>query len=176
MRSTGGWPGSARRRTLFKVRSLLAARWLVATLAAISVVLGAAPGHAASPTACLVRDTATDAAFSSLQTAVSAAAPWGRLVVRGTCHGETLIDRSLVIDGEQSRQGGRPTLDGDDRSRVVTVTQGVVVTIRDLTIEGGRAFRIGGGILNRGTLVLRDVVVPSVGPTAAVGASTTRAR
>ena len=159
MRVTGGRRASARRRTLVMVGPFQAAHRVVATLAAISVVLVAAPVLGAQPTACVVRDTATGTSYSSLQSAVDAAAPWGKLSVHGECHGGTLIDRPLVIEGEEVGQGGRPTLDGDDRRRVVAIKQGVVVTIRGLTIERGRAFRIGGGILNRGTLVLRDVVV-----------------
>ena len=93
-----------------------------------------------------------------LQAAVNVASPGDRLTVKGTCHGITTIDRDLRITGIRTATSGQPTLDGDDAGGVVEVRySGLTVTVKTLSIMDGRG-TFGGGIVNRGTLVLRDVV------------------
>ena len=63
---------------------------------------------------------------------------------------------------------GPPTLKGRMGGRVISIAEGVEVTIRDLAIIRGTAER-GGGILNRGTLTLLDVDVRDNRATASGG-------
>jgi hypothetical protein len=81
--------------------------------------------------------------------------------VTGTCVGGTFIDRDIAISGARTGSSRKPLLDGDSSARVIVIKPGVRVSIRDLTILGGKATldRPGGGISNKGRLTLRDVVV-----------------
>ena len=156
-------------------------RSLGVTSVALTLVMtvGATSASAASPTACRVQNQDTGKTFTALQAAVDAARPGDRLTVRGICRGTTVIDRDLVIAGIRTGDSGKPTLSGASREtierrrsgkdyncgfengqrvRVVEVTAGARVTLRDLVITRGRAVR-GAGIRNRGDLTLRDVQV-----------------
>jgi hypothetical protein len=138
---------------------------------ALVVLAGATPGSAATPAACHVRNTGTDKAYATLQAAVDAAKRGSRLVVKGTCRGGTLIDKDLVVEGVMTPRTGRPVLDGarhrwlpdPGSTRVLIIKSGVTVSIRSLLIRNGRASRIldGGGITNKGTTTIVDVVVRS---------------
>jgi hypothetical protein len=92
------------------------------------------------------------------QAAVDAAHRGDHFTLRGVCHGGTVIYKGVVIEGAQPGPRGRAILDGDERGRVVKVERGVTVTMRDLVVSGGMSTDWS-GILNRGNLVLRDVVV-----------------
>lgn len=92
------------------------------------------------------------------EAAVDAAKPGLRLVLRGTCVGETVIKKDVVIVGVETERLGKPTLSGADKVRVTEIEQGVRVTLRALAITGGLAPR-GAGIRNRGDLTLRDIQV-----------------
>ena len=131
------------------------------------LTLEASPAAGASRTACRVTNTDSGRSYAALQAAVDAAGSGQTLIVRGTCHGTTVIGKDLVIQGVRTRRSDRPTLDGDGKDSVLTVRR-VQVLIEDLTVQGGemprwlapKGRRFGGGISNRGgTLVLRDVVV-----------------
>jgi hypothetical protein len=138
-------------------------RLLLATAVALALLMasGATKASAALPTACSVKNTDTGRTFARFQQAVKTAKPGASLVVNGTCHGTTVIRISLAIDGEREKRAGRPILDGDAKVKhVLRIRPGVRVTIRGLTIQGGRVRNLyGAGIINRGTLKLRDVVV-----------------
>lgn len=116
------------------------------------------PAATAASHACRVSNPARGITVGSLQRAVRAAAKGDRLVVRGTCRGVTRIGRDLHIRGVQTATAGRPILDGAGAGTVLTIGARASVTLKGLTVRHGAAPR-GGGIYNRGTLVLRDVVV-----------------
>ena len=134
---------------------------------ALDVTLGATSAWAASPSACVVTNTDSGRTYPRLQTAVDAAKPGARLVVRGTCHGGTFINKSITVAGQQTERTGKPILNGGieallpGSTRVLTIRPGIKVNIRGLVIRNGKATRIpnGGGISNKGRLTLRDVVV-----------------
>ena len=133
---------------------------VVLTLIGALVLTGTmlAPAAAAAPRACRVTDLDTGRTTGSLQRAVRAASKGDRLVVRGTCRGVTWIGKDLSIRGTQTATSGRPVLDGKDAGTVLKIGARASVILKGLTIRHGAAAR-GGGIYNRGTLVLRDVVV-----------------
>ena len=135
-------------------------RLRVAAMAALAlqVTLGATSASAAKSTTCSVMNTDRGEAYTRLQAAVDAARPGAHLVVKGTCLGGTVIDKSLVIDGIWTRASGKPTLTGHGESRVMDVGKRVRVSLRGLVITDGRAVW-GGGILNEGRLTMRDVTV-----------------
>ncbi len=150
---------------------LLVAAALVLILA---LTLEASPAAGASRTACRVRNADTGRAYTRLQQAVDAAKSGQALVVKGICHGATVINKNLLIEGERTRKTGKPTLDGDGRSRPLTIKRSRPnkiprVEIRGLTVQHGRASppqfvsgyggEVGGGIWANGTLKLRDVIV-----------------
>jgi hypothetical protein len=146
-------------------------RLLLAIIVALAVVmaLGATSASAAPPAACRVKNTTTGKTYTALQAAVDAASKDDRLTVQGTCIGGTLIDEELVIEGVSSRASGKPTLSGTEGAPVVAVESGVEAQLRSLVIRDGDAPE-GAAILNRGTLVLRDVVVRDNYPSGAGGA------
>ena len=117
-----------------------------------------APVAAAAPRACRVTDLETGRSTGSLGRAVRSAAAGDRLVVKGTCRGVAWIGKDLHIRGVRSATSGRPILDGTGAGAVLKIGAGATVSITDVTVRHGAASR-GGGIHNRGILVLRDVVV-----------------
>ncbi|MFN8619395.1 MAG: choice-of-anchor Q domain-containing protein [Chloroflexota bacterium] len=129
-----------------------------ATLAA-SLVMGAAP--VVSAAGCSVTNPATGVRFSTLKSAVDAAAPGHTLRIAGTCTGGLTIGKRITLTGT----GTAPTLRGDG-SRVVTITAGPV-TINGLRITNGTATSCpeavanacGGGIATSAKLVLAGSVV-----------------
>jgi hypothetical protein len=137
------------------------------------VATAATPTVAAPPTSCRVRNADSGGVFGTLQAAVDAASKGDRLTVRGTCHGGTVIKLNLTIEGVRDGPG-KAVLDGDDQARVLAIirpSSGRIprVTIRDVTIEHGRARpalsqggyggNVGGGIWTHGYLTLEDVDV-----------------
>lgn len=92
--------------------------------------------------------------FSSVATAVSAAAPGDILQLAGETFDENLVIlKSITLQGEAGT-----TLDGGGSGRVISVTTGVNVSLFNLTVQNGFA-EDGGGIFNRGNLTLGGVVV-----------------
>lgn len=116
---------------------------------------GAAPRP---PKACRVRDRATGMTYPSLQRAVEAASAGRRLTLRGTCKGTTLIGKSLRVRGTRTADSGPPTLHGRAGGSVVTIGAGATVSMAALRITGGDD-PSGGGVDNRGSLTLVDVIV-----------------
>lgn len=106
------------------------------------------------PTACRVTNADADETTTSLQRAVLVASAGDRLTLQGTCLGTVHIRKDLEISGTRTQTSGTPTLDGAGKRAVVTVRPGATVTLRDVSIQGGRR-----GVLNRGSLVLHDVLV-----------------
>ena len=140
----------APRQAFVALIGLLVALALVGTLATVPVSARAAK-------ACRVTDRATGRTYGRLQQAVDAARSSGhRFAVKGTCHGRAVLDEDATIVGVSTRKAGGAVLDADREGAVITVREGVSVTIIDLSIREGRGRR-GGGIVNRGSLVLRDV-------------------
>jgi hypothetical protein len=123
-----------------------------------SMLATVAPVAADAPRACRVTDLDTGRSTGSLGRAVRAASAGDRLVVRGTCRGVTWIGKDLHIRGVRTATAGRPVFDGAGTGTVLKIGANASVTLRDLTVRHGAA-PVGGGIYNRGTLVLRDVVV-----------------
>jgi hypothetical protein len=136
--------------------------WGLLSAAIVALVLivrlEATPAAAASP--CKVTNRESGRTYSSLQQAVKAVRPGADLVVTGTCHGGTFIDKDLLVQGVELRHSGRATLAGAG-GRVLVIGPGVSVTLRSIVIRDGQAHRgrPGGGIVNRGRLTLRDVLV-----------------
>ena len=133
-----------------------------ASTVALLVTLAAASVSAAKPATCSVTNTDTGQTYTRLQQAVDAAKPGHTITVKGTCVGKTHIRKSLVIKGITSPRWGKPILDGARKTRVLQVGWFATVTVRDLTIQHGRASSNpleGGGIANFGVLTLRNVVV-----------------
>jgi nitrous oxidase accessory protein NosD len=72
---------------------------------------------------------------ADLQRAIDRAAPGDRLLIRGTCRGEFLVDKTLTLRG---REGAR--IMGNLHQRLLTITEfprGKTVTIVGLTLAGG---------------------------------------
>jgi hypothetical protein len=133
-------------------------------LALAASLVAATPAAAASPTACRVKNLDTGVTKYSLLKAHDAAKKGHRLTVRGVCAGPTTISKSLTITGIRTRSSGKPILDGKLSGSVVTVrgpsgSSPIKVTMKSLTVRNGATDWAGGGILNEGHLVLRDVVV-----------------
>ncbi len=122
------------------------------------VDLGKMLGLAPPRKACRVRNIDSGKTRTSLQKAVEAARAGDRLTVRGICRGLSTVGKDLAISGIRTKGSGEPTLAGMDRGTVVSIPAGVSVTIGALTIRAG-ASKQGGGIVNRGALKLRNVVV-----------------
>ena len=134
-----------------------------------------------------MQNTDSGKTYEALQAAVDAASSGDRLTVRGTCVGKTVIDRDLVLVGIRTATSGKPTLSGVGKVRVVETDKGVRVKLRGLVLmrggvvitasllrSDGYSNRVRGtGILNRGHMVLRDVLVTKNGLGGACGRRTT---
>ena len=133
---------------------------LVATVLVLVLIPMLEASHAAgaSPNACRVRIASTGQVFRQLQPAVDAATKGDRLVVKGTCVGKTVIGKTLLVEGIATSTSGKPRLSGAGKTRVVEVPAGVRVELRNLEILRGRGGS-GGALLNRGNLILRDVLL-----------------
>jgi hypothetical protein len=121
----------------------------------------AAPAASAATSACLVVDTNANTGYTSLQAAVTAAAPGDTLFVKGTCTGTTEIGKNLTIGGHSASGTKTSTLDGGGQGTVLAIDSGVTVTLNTLIITGGKTgrFSSGGGIANDGTLTLNSTTV-----------------
>ena len=95
---------------------------------------------------CEVTNTTTGGTYvgdgANLQSAINLAAAGDTLNVTGTCVGNYSIDKSLTVAGPPT---GTATLDGNQAGRVIRVDAGPV-TLDNLTITGGDAPGVGGGI------------------------------
>ena len=138
-------------------RSLRVRRLGIPTLLLVAVVGATSPQAAvgAGPT-CSVRNVTQDTSGRSLIDMVQRAVDGDELRVRGTCPGKVVIDVDLLIEGI----GDAPTVTGRNRTRVFEVQEGARVTLRDITIQRGRVTQgNGGGVLNRGTLVVVNSII-----------------
>ncbi len=78
------------------IAALLRAALAVLVMVGLLLALIAGPAWASSKD-CSVKNKATGRTYSTLQAAVNASKPWATLLVRGTCRGETIVDRSLQM-------------------------------------------------------------------------------
>jgi hypothetical protein len=121
----------------------------------------ATPAFAISAAPCHVRNLTHPGRHQSLASAVRAARDGDRLVVRGTCLGETTIRDRVTILGRQSSNQRPPTLRGTGKRPVLRVRGGASVRVVGLTVEGPerKLGYGGGGVYNEGTATLEDVIV-----------------
>ena len=149
------------RVTRSRRRLFVAPQVAVAVLFLLPGVSGK-PAPAVSHAPCLVKNPAGGGVTHSLQSAVDAAAPNDLLVVRGTCVGSTIVDKSLTITGLANPGLGSPVLDGQNGGTVLRIglepPTPIEVVISRLTITHGSA-HAGGGIVNFGTLSLSYATV-----------------
>ncbi|GEM_PF-889459 len=135
---------------------------LIATLALAALILPV-PVAAGTVTApgqeCWVYNERTFAITADLAPAIAAAAPDDRLVVRGICTGNFTIAKDLRLLGIGTVALSRGVLSGGGSGTVLTIEAGSRVRLRNLRIEEGDGGAAGGGIVNRGTAFLRDVLV-----------------
>jgi hypothetical protein len=135
-------------------------------LAAGMLVLLAPTAVGAAPS-CAVSNARTHKGYSSVQTAVDAAKAGDTLEVKGTCVGNTLVDRNVTLKGVTNKAfPGTPTLDGGGTGTVLHITNGTT-TIDGLTITDGVASAesvegnpccVGGGIAVSGATAGAHVV------------------
>jgi hypothetical protein len=92
-------------------------------------------------------------AGANLQAAINAANPGTILAISGTCDGTFTVGKNLVLKGVSAA-----VLDGQRAGTTLTVTTGKV-RVTKMTITGGNAADLGGGIRNSGALTLIRVGV-----------------
>ena len=118
-----------------------------------------APTAVGAQPSCAVSNTRNHKGYSSLQDAVTAAKAGDTLEVKGTCVGNTTVDRNVTLSGITNNAfPGVPTLDGFHTGRVLTITGGTT-TIRNLTITNGLTSEAGGGLYVGTAAVLNTVLV-----------------
>jgi nitrous oxidase accessory protein NosD len=141
---------------------------LVIALALLGASVLGAPASATQPECQVANQPPNKKSYNSntdadpLGAAIAEAAPGDTLQVIGTCHGNFVIAKDLILQGRSSAQH-TDTLDGDASGPVLTVPLGVPadVTVSDLTVTGG-----GGGIsaLGPGVVTITDThVIDNVG-------------
>jgi len=130
----------------FHVRALTS---IAALAVAVGMLVVSAPTAVGGPPSCGVSNTRNHKGYNSLQAAVNAAKAGDTLEVKGTCIGNTSVDKSITLSGVTNNAfPGPPTLDGDEQGTVVTITAGTT-TIRNMTITNGKTPDFGGGIAAR---------------------------
>jgi hypothetical protein len=124
-----------------------------------SIVVGAfafVPVASASSPGCSITNKSSRESFTDLQSAVNAASAGDTLLVKDTCSGTTTVATDLTVTGRQPHgQSASATLDGGGAGSVLTITPGVRVAIRSLTLTDGAtaASDLGGGITDDGGVV-----------------------
>jgi hypothetical protein len=144
------------------------ARWAVAgVLAATIVALAVSPARATQPE-CIAVNESRDIGYNGnvvadpVGAAIAEADPGNALKVIGTCHGNFVITKDLIMRGRPSSQHA-DTLDGDQSGAVLSVPPGVGanltvnLTISDLTITGGSGAGI--SLVNQGVVTINDTHV-----------------
>jgi hypothetical protein len=123
---------------------------IIAALAlAVGMLVVSSPTAVGGPPSCAVSNTRTHKGYSSLQGAVNAAKAGDTLEVKGTCVGNSSVDRNITLRGVTNKAfPGAPTLDGNEQGTVLTITAGTT-TIRNLAITNGKTPDFGGGIAAR---------------------------
>lgn len=113
---------------------------IIAALAlAVGMLVVLAPTAVGGPPSCAVSNTRTHKGYSSLQGAVNAAKAGDTLEVKGTCVGNTSVDRNVTLKGVTNNAfPGTPTLDGGGAGTVLHVTNGTT-TVDGLKITDGVA-------------------------------------
>lgn len=113
---------------------------IIAALAlAVGMLVVLAPTAVGGPPSCAVSNTRTHKGYSSLQGAVNAAKAGDTLEVKGTCVGNTSVDRNVTLKGVTNNAfPGTPTLDGGGAGTVLHVTNGTT-TVDGLKITNGVA-------------------------------------
>ena len=149
----------ARRASMRAIRAAMGA-------ALMAAVLGgpAQPVMALTATTCVVTNTGSGVAFTTLAGAVKAASGGDTLTVRGVCRGTTRIAKDVRIKGIRPGGAAYPMLDGRYKGAVLDIRAGAKVTIRDLIVRHGIGASggfgtSGGGLLVLGTATLRNVTV-----------------
>jgi hypothetical protein len=118
-----------------------------------------APAAADSQPGCAISNTRTHKGYSALQQAIDAAKAGDTLEIKGTCVGNTSIDRDITLRGVTNKAfPGTVTLDGGKQGTVLTINGGTT-TVQSLTITNGQTSSSGGGIYLATAAVLVDVVV-----------------
>jgi hypothetical protein len=140
-------------------------RSAAATLVAVAACVGAATASAAGqPTVCQA-----GCAFSSIQAAIDAAASGSTITIAaGMYDGSITITKDISLVGSGAEE---TTITQDGTNSVITISRGVSVTIKGVTVSGGYAFVCsnpflpflctgdGGGINNAGALMLKASIV-----------------
>lgn len=115
---------------------------------AVALSVSARPARAATtPVDC----TADPGALAG---ALATAGPGDTLGISGTCVGSYVISQEVTLKGS-----GDATIHGPGGLRVLLVRPGANVTIDGLTITGGDGFFAGTGILNAGSMRIRNSTV-----------------
>ena len=84
-----------------------------------------APTAVGAQPSCAVSNTRNHKGYSSLQDAVAAAKAGDTLEVKGSCVGNTTLDRDVTLSGVSNKAfPGAPTLDGNQTGRVLTINGG----------------------------------------------------
>jgi hypothetical protein len=122
----------------FSVRagaSTVAAALVVVTVSLVLIV----PAAVAGPPSCAVSNTRNHKGYDSVQAGVNAAKAGDTLEVKGTCVGNTSVDKSLTLKGVTNKAfPGTPTLDGGGAGTVLHITDGTT-TVNGLKITNGVA-------------------------------------
>jgi hypothetical protein len=127
-------------------------RYLFTTLCLVFILC-----TAASAATITVTNT-NDSGAGSLRQAIADAAPGETITfnVTGTISltsGQLIIDKNLIIQGPGA---GLLSISGNNASRVFLINSGITATLDGLTIANGRINGAGGGILNEGTLTVKN--------------------
>jgi hypothetical protein len=114
--------------------SIVAALALAAGILAILV-----PTAVGGPPSCAVSNARNHKGYNSLQAAVDAAKAGDTLEVKGTCVGNTSVEKNVTLKGVTNNAfPGTPTLDGGGTGTVLHVTNGTT-TVDGLKITNGEA-------------------------------------
>jgi hypothetical protein len=112
-------------------------------LMALGLALAGAPSALAS--------TVVHCPTDDLQAALNSAPAGSQIIIYGTCTGNFTVPTNVTLVGENA------VLDGNHSGTVLTVNSGVTAEVDYLTIQNGSHE----GIINRGTLTLKDATVSS---------------
>ncbi|MFO1540719.1 MAG: hypothetical protein ACKOTZ_09825 [Chloroflexota bacterium] len=129
-------------------------------LVGAALLLPGAPTLGAASADCRVVNAASGESYGSLGIALGKAQAGATLGVWGTCRGGLFVQRDVTLRGYPTPGQPRGVIDGRNVGKTtLTVAAGVTVRLRMIRVQGGDGGIKGGGIRNNGDLYLADSVV-----------------
>jgi len=131
----------------------------IALSTTVVLLVPSLPVIGAASAECRVVNARTQDRLGSLAIAVREAGPGDTLDVWGSCGGPIVLRKNVTLKGHATPGQPRGVIRGTGAGTTLTVAEGVTARLRMIRVQGGDGGQKGGGVRNNGTLYLADSVV-----------------